>query len=108
VSPDRRESWLNWIVRLRQSNVAIGYVQTGVVASNADVAWVVGVEWQARGYASEAARVMVEWLKAQGMQALSALIHPRHAASAAVARRCGLTPTSEIVGGEVVWRLTFG
>ena len=34
-----------------------------------------------------------------------AAIHPDHAASAAVARRAGMTPTAERADGEIIWRL---
>jgi RimJ/RimL family protein N-acetyltransferase len=103
-SPDGREAWLNWIVRLREDDAAIGYIQASVAEDNADVAWVIGVAWQGQGYASEAALAMVEWLNAQGFVSIRACVHPDHAASAAVAQRCGLSPTDEMVEGEVVWR----
>jgi RimJ/RimL family protein N-acetyltransferase len=38
------------------------------------------------------------------MSTVTAYVHPGHAASQAVARRAGLSPTDEIVDGEVVWR----
>jgi len=68
------------------------------------LAWIVGVPWQGRGVASEAAAGMVEWLRAHGVEAMAAHVHPDHEASAAVARRVGLHPTDEVVDGEVVWR----
>ena len=37
------------------------------------------------------------------MQTVHALIHPGNAASAAVARRLGMTATSVVVDGEVRW-----
>ena len=63
----------------------------------------VGAAWQGRGYATEAAQALVGWLHGHGVANVTASIHPGNAASAAVARRAGLVPSSEVVDGEVVW-----
>jgi RimJ/RimL family protein N-acetyltransferase len=70
----------------------------------AHVAWVIGVDWQRQGFASEAAAALVEWLRAGGVDEVVAHIHPDHAASATVATRAGLQPTDDLVDGELVWR----
>jgi RimJ/RimL family protein N-acetyltransferase len=105
-SADGSEVWFNWIVRRAADQAAVGVVQATVTAdgSAAEVAWEVGVPWQGRGIASEAAAAMVEWLIARGVRSISATIHPDHDASAQVAARAGLAPTDEIVDGETVWR----
>ena len=107
-SADGSQQWLNWIVRLAADDVAVGVMQATVVAAGtaADVAWEVGVPWQGLGIASEAAGAVVEWLLAQGVDAITACIHPDHQASGRVAERAGLSPTSEHVDGETVWRRT--
>jgi RimJ/RimL family protein N-acetyltransferase len=103
------ERWLNWIVRRRGDGAAIGTVQATVM--NPDdhpvgfVAWTIGVAWQRQGYATEATIALVEWLVAHDVSSIVAHIHPDHTASANVATRAGLLPTSEMVDGEVVWRL---
>jgi RimJ/RimL family protein N-acetyltransferase/membrane protease YdiL (CAAX protease family) len=104
-SPDGRERWLNWVLRERGTGLAIGYVQATVVGDDATVAWVVGVGWQGRGYAKEAAIGLVRHLRGLGVRRISAAIHPRHLASEAVARAAGLSLTDEEVDGERVWRL---
>jgi RimJ/RimL family protein N-acetyltransferase len=71
--------------------------------SSADIAWMIGRSWQRQGFASEAAVAVVEWLTAEGVERIRALIHPEHHASAAVAARAGLSSTNEIVDGEEVW-----
>jgi RimJ/RimL family protein N-acetyltransferase len=109
-SPDGKERWLNWIVRLAASDVALGYVQAAIVDEGAkgavaNVAWVVGVPWQRRGYATEAARALVDWLRGQGIDAIEAYIAAGHVASQAVAARIGLERTERRVNGEEVWSI---
>ena len=60
--------------------------------------------WQGQGFAGEAATALVQWLREQGVPAITANIHPDHHASAGVAARAGLTVTAEEVDGERVWR----
>lgn len=96
--------WLNLIVRDRASRSAIGYVQATVNPRSTDIAWVIGKPWQRKGYATEAARAMVEHLaRVLHVQTLRALILPSHTASQVVASRLGLTCTDEVVDGEQVW-----
>ena len=101
------EVWHNWIVRIAESRVAVGFVQatvTGDDADDADVAWVIGVAWQHQGIACEAAVAMCRWLRDNGVSRITAHIRPDHSASAAVADACGLRPTNVIDDdGEVVW-----
>jgi RimJ/RimL family protein N-acetyltransferase len=104
-SPDGSEAWLNWILRLRDSEAAIGTVQAGVSSAAATLAWVVGTRWQRQGFASEAARELVNWLVTNGVRGLTANIHPLNIASQVVAQRLGLVPTDEVDDGEVVWRV---
>lgn len=105
-SDDGREEWLNWIMRRSDDRTAVGTVQATISdrGRRADVAWVVGLAWQGRGYASEAARALVAWLDARGVGVITAHVHPDHRASQAVARNAGLVPTDAMEGGEVVWR----
>ncbi|MDQ0748669.1 RimJ/RimL family protein N-acetyltransferase [Streptomyces africanus] len=84
----------------------MGTVQATVAEDRcAEFAWVVGSPWQGRGFASEAARGLVAWLRGQGVQTITAHIHPDHLASAAVAAGAGLAATEEEQDGEVRWRL---
>jgi len=104
-SPDGDEEWRNWIIRREPDRTAVGYVQATVVdgGTRAEIAWVVGLSWQRRGFAAEAARALVAWLDARGVTVIQARIHPDHAASAAVARRAGLVPTGPTDEGEQLW-----
>jgi len=107
-SPDADEVWLNWIVRRRSDAQPVGTVQATVTVSEgestANIAWVIGVDWQKRGFASEAARALVGWLRQHCADHVVAHIHPDHQTSAAVASRAGLRPTDEQADGERVWR----
>ncbi len=69
------------------------------------VAWVIGAGWQGRGYGAEAATALLTWLRGQGIAIINAAIHPANQASAGVARRAGLIPTSAELDGEQVWSL---
>jgi RimJ/RimL family protein N-acetyltransferase len=95
-------------VRRRADAAAVGTVQATLTEHAggwaAEVAWVVGVPWQGRGYATEATRGLVGWLLEAGAGEIVAHVHPGHAASARVAAAAGLVATDEEVGGERVWR----
>lgn len=112
-SPDPAVSWCNWVLRLRAESCLVGTVQATVTEGHpfdgrgAEIAWVVGTPWQGRGFASEAARGLVDWLGRRSVRTVVAHIHPAHAASAAVAAAAGLTPTDEEQDGETRWRLTL-
>jgi RimJ/RimL family protein N-acetyltransferase len=102
---DGTEQWLNWVLRTAEGT-ATGYVQATVIGDEAEIAWVVGVPWQGREYARDAARTLVAWLRGHGVGRVVAHIHPEHAASAGVARAAGLTPTGALHDGEERWELT--
>jgi RimJ/RimL family protein N-acetyltransferase len=105
-SPDGGQEWRNWILRRQPDGTAVGYVQATITGAGtrAEIAWVIGVDWQGHGYATEAARALVAWLDSRGVTAVQAHIHPDHLASAAVARRAGLLPTGHFDDGEQLWR----
>ncbi|MFH9738967.1 GNAT family N-acetyltransferase [Streptomyces roseolus] len=102
-APEPETTWCNWVVRVQEDGRLVGTVQATVTGDGAEVAWVVGTAWQGRGYASEAARALVGWLREQGVRSVAAHVHPEHAASAAVARAAGLVRTDVVHDGEVRW-----
>jgi RimJ/RimL family protein N-acetyltransferase len=104
-SPER---WLNWAMRRHADGRAIGHMQSTVVGETASVAWVVGSAFQGQGFATEAARAVVAWLRETGIVAIEASIHPGNVASQVVASRVGLHPTDRIDDGEVVWSASVG
>ncbi|MEU0395004.1 GNAT family N-acetyltransferase [Streptomyces sp. NPDC006208] len=106
-SPDPAVSWCNWVLRLRDEARLVGTVQATIGPSGegteAEIAWVVGVPWQRRGFATEAAQRLVVWLEQLPVQSLVAHIHPDHQASASIASAIGLSPTGQWQDGEVRW-----
>jgi RimJ/RimL family protein N-acetyltransferase len=106
--PEGREEWHNWIVRERPRGAATGFVQATISGEDdtriAEIAWLIGVRWQGRGYATEAAGGLVAELGQAGVREAIAHVHPDHTASAEVARRVGFEPTDMIVDGERRWR----
>ena len=108
-SPEPEEVWLNWVVRRRADGQVLGTVQATIGSRSeghtADVAWVIGVDYQNQGYASEAAEALVDWLRERGAETVLAHIHPGHHASGRVASRAGLRATGEYDDeGEQLWR----
>ena len=106
-SPDGQRGWLNWIVRDRERNDAVGTVQaetrhTGAMMS-AELAWVIGARYQRKGYAREAASGLMTWLRQREFRVFIAHVHPDHTASMAVARYLRLEPTDVIFEGETRW-----
>jgi RimJ/RimL family protein N-acetyltransferase len=103
------EQWLNWVVRRRSDDRPVGTVQATIEEREGErtawVAWVIGVPWQGQGFATEAARALVAWLKEQGVRGIAAAVAPGHVASERVAARAGLVLTDRIVDGERVWRI---
>ncbi|MFG2659941.1 GNAT family N-acetyltransferase [Streptomyces sp. NPDC048425] len=110
-SPDPAVSWCNWVLRIKDEDCLAGTVQATVGPGDdgleAEIAWVVGVPWQGRGLATEAALALVAWLGQRFVRTVVAHIHPDHAASAAVATACGLAPTDRMHDGEVRWQRTL-
>jgi len=106
-SSDGSQLWFNWVLREEDTGQALGYLQASVLTEHnapvAEVAWVLGVPSQGRGFASEAALEVVRWLLERGSTVIIAHIHPEHRASIGVAKAIGMSPTATVVDGEVRW-----
>jgi RimJ/RimL family protein N-acetyltransferase len=106
-SPDGAQGWLNWILRRRDTNAIAGTVQATLSDDGgrrtALLAWVIASEHQRNGFAREAAQAMVAWLRGHGVEVFAAHIHPRHAASIAVAEHLGMRAGETGSDGEVRW-----
>ncbi len=104
-SADGTQTWLNWMLRRRDTTALIGTVQATIShpEETAELAWVIATDNQGHGYAREAAVALVTWLEQHRVSELVAHIHPDHEASAGVARAIGLRRTHAIVDGEERW-----
>jgi RimJ/RimL family protein N-acetyltransferase len=107
-SPDGSQQWLNWVLRRRDTGQLAGTVQATVSdldgSVTAEIAWVIGTSHQGQGFAKEAARALVDWLREHGVRVVIAHVHPRHEASQAVAAAAGLKATETVVDGETRWQ----
>lgn len=55
-SPSREELWLNWAVRRRGDDRAVGHLAATVSKTETAIAWIVGTACQHQGVATESAR----------------------------------------------------
>ena len=98
------QTWVNLIVRERNTGDAVGYVQATVNPELADIAWVIGTPWQRRGYAVEATRALATHVASNfHVTTIRALIKAEHVASQRIAERLGMRVTQDVVRGEQVW-----
>lgn len=113
----RRPEWRPWTVRAvvldgRMIGHAGFHGPPGVNGPGADDAVEIGYTifepWRGRGYATEAARALMEWARAEhGIRRFIASVAPGNAPSLAIVRRLGFEQTGEQWdeedGLELVW-----
>lgn len=103
-SPDGREAWLNWVLRLSSSEL-IGYVQATVHPDGrASIAYELASRFWGRGLAQEAVRAMiVELAREYGVRRLSAVLKSSNGRSHRLLERLGFSPAlpEEHAGLEV-------
>jgi RimJ/RimL family protein N-acetyltransferase len=95
TSPDGREQWLNWVVRLPTAELA-GYVQATVYPDGrAAIAYELGSRYWGRGLGQEAARAMIAELGDEyGVRSFSAVLKRANHRSAQMLERLGFTLAS--------------
>ena len=91
-SPDGRQLWLNWVIRL-PSGELIGYVQATVHANGrAFIAYVLASRYWGRGLATQAVQAMLEELAQHyRVDVLSAVLKRGNARSRRLLERLGFT-----------------
>jgi len=90
-SPDGGEEWLNWAARSRETGEYIGWFQATIGASDAQIAYLVFVPHQRKGYALEASREIIRHLIAdKHVKKLRATADPKNKASIELALALGL------------------
>jgi RimJ/RimL family protein N-acetyltransferase len=95
-SPNGREQWLNWVIRLPGSEL-IGYVQATIDADGgAAVAYILASAWWGRGLASHAVRLMIaELVASYGVRSLYAVLKCENHRSVRLLERLGFTLASD-------------
>lgn len=101
--------WRIWLMQERAERLIIGDVgfhgppsEEGVV----EIGYSVAPSYRRRGYATEAARALVDWARRQdGVSAVVAGCDPNNEASMRTLRRSGFHQTG-FEGNELRWRLT--
>jgi len=94
-SPNGREQWLNWVMRLPDSRL-IGYVQATVYpGGHAAIAYEMGSAWWGRGLARRAVQAMLgELAERFGVRHVSAVLKQENQRSRHLLERLGFTMAS--------------
>ena len=94
-SPDGREHWLNWVVRLPNGELA-GYVQaTAHHDGHAAIAYVLGSKYWDKGIGREAVGAMLTVLRERhGVREFTAVLKRVNVRSRALLERLGFSPAS--------------
>ena len=89
-SPDERQLWLNWIIRVRSGQCA-GFVQATIYPGRTgDLAFVLAPEFWGRGVAYEACRAAIPQIARQfGVTGLFATVDPKNSRSIRLLIRLG-------------------
>lgn len=100
-SPDGKQRWLNWVIRL-DTGEAAGYVQATVTQSGAAyVAYELASRFWRRGIGSAAVRAMIDKLRAEhGVELFFAVLKARNYRSEGLLRKIGFGAASEEEGEE--------
>ena len=73
-SPDGREQWWNWVLRLRSNSRLIGTVQATIAGGEAEIAYVLFHTFWYSGRARESVSAMIEELKTIGVTSICASV----------------------------------
>ena len=101
--PAKGERWLNWLARTQEGR-PVAHLPATVQGAIAWLAWIVAVDYQRQGFATECARAIMAHLAAHGVNTFAASIPKGHLASEGVVRNLDMRLTDEIADGERVWR----
>jgi RimJ/RimL family protein N-acetyltransferase len=103
-SPDDREVWLNWAIKLRDANDYVGYVQATIQAkSTAILAFVLFYEHWGQGYAVESVTATIDHLFSHfSVNTFCATVDGDNKRSVALLKTLGFTrmPTKESASGR--------
>lgn len=103
VSPDQSEDWLNWVLYLKDNQQAIGTLQAGIHRESkvATIAYMIGVDHQGLGYATEAVQALLAFLNMELQVAqCKAWIDTRNVASIRLVEKLGFTQVERIENAD--------
>ncbi|MHB1303838.1 MAG: GNAT family N-acetyltransferase [Acidiphilium sp.] len=99
------ETWLNWILILRTTNLPIGYVQATIRSRRCSFAYILNSEHWGLRLAGEACRAIISHLfQAYELDAIEAEIDQRNTRSIRLAERLGFCRIGHD-GGDFLFRL---
>ncbi|HUG05567.1 MAG TPA: GNAT family N-acetyltransferase [Candidatus Limnocylindria bacterium] len=113
ADPERAPWSVRAMVR-RDGRVMIGFVNfhgpPGVndieAAGAAELGWTVFPEHRRQGYATETARRLIDWARAEhGVRRFISSTTPDNAPSLRVHEKLGFRPTGQVVDGEIIFEL---
>jgi [ribosomal protein S5]-alanine N-acetyltransferase len=101
-SPDGREVWLNWALRVLAAGTYVGVVQATVLPSQtALLAYELGTRHWGFGYASEACQVVLgELVEQYGTGTVTALVDTRNGRSIRLLERLGFARTGFVADAD--------
>lgn len=94
ISPDGREEWLNWVLRLKEGGSLIGFIQATINVGDREslVAYQLFPAFWGKGYAQESLEWLVQELfHNRGVNVLVALIDTRNTNSIRLVEKIGFT-----------------
>lgn len=104
----RPVSWHNWVIREKNTNQAIGYIQATLDhrEHSAELAWVVSPLWTGKKYASEAARRIMQEIDETGLvRTFTCTIDHRNAPSRNLAQSLGFALTNPEPVEDQTWTM---
>ena len=96
-SPDGKQSWLNWAVQLKDEPIYIGRFEATIIKAEktAFIAYLLGVDFWNKGYATEACHVVLSELKNTfQIEKVQVILDQRNKGSIRVLEKCGFDLTS--------------
>lgn len=96
-SPDGKEVWLNWAIRLKDEPAYIGRFEATVIKAEktAFIAYLLGVDYWGKGYATEACCAVLRELKNTfHVEKVKVILDQRNTRSIRILEKCGFTLVS--------------
>jgi RimJ/RimL family protein N-acetyltransferase len=101
-SADGSKLWLNWVARENARELVVGHFQVVLKSDfSASVGYLVGHEFQGRGFATEAMRAIFVFLRETfDVRKISAVTDSENIASHRLAKRLGMAQSEVIKGAD--------